>query len=100
MNLASSRNSMNWNAFPMDTIDTMSSALTEAHVCGGFSRVGRSRRISFGNSFSQLLARGKVWAGKRASRRTLKDLTDAQLLDIGITRREATREISKSFFWD
>jgi uncharacterized protein YjiS (DUF1127 family) len=37
---------------------------------------------------------------KREGRRALRELTDVQLHDIGITRAEARREISKSFFWD
>ena len=84
----------------MDTIDTISSALTESHDCSGSRQIGRSHRKSFGNLLSQILVQVRAWAGKRASRRTLRDLTDVQLLDVGITRREATREISKSFFWD
>jgi uncharacterized protein YjiS (DUF1127 family) len=83
----------------MDTFDTISSALAESHVCNGSRQISRARR-RFGNLLSQILVRVRVWAGKRASRRTLRDLTDAQLLDIGITRREATREVTKSFFWD
>ncbi|MCF3639736.1 DUF1127 domain-containing protein [Rhizobium sp. TRM95111] len=34
------------------------------------------------------------------SRRVLADLTDEQLRDVGLTRAEAEREASKSFFWD
>lgn len=37
---------------------------------------------------------------KRETRRALRDLTDAQLLDIGLTRAEARKEASKSFFWN
>ena len=84
----------------MDTIDTISSALAESQLCSGSRQISRSRRKSFGNLLSQILVQVMAWAGKRASRRTLRDLTDAQLLDVGITRREATREVSKSFFWD
>lgn len=40
-----------------------------------------------------------AWIEKRRSRAVLQTLTDDQLRDIGITRRDAEREISKSFFW-
>jgi uncharacterized protein YjiS (DUF1127 family) len=46
--------------------------------------------------WQNLLCRGQ----KREGRRALRELTDVQLHDIGITRAEARREISKSFFWD
>ncbi|MGG6893454.1 DUF1127 domain-containing protein [Rhizobium sp. BR 315] len=36
---------------------------------------------------------------KRNTRRDLLDLTDDQLRDIGVTRREAHAEVSKSWFW-
>ncbi|ENN87113.1 hypothetical protein RHSP_67412 [Rhizobium freirei PRF 81] len=36
---------------------------------------------------------------KRNTRRDLHELTDDQLLDIGLTRREADAEVSKSWFW-
>jgi uncharacterized protein YjiS (DUF1127 family) len=48
----------------------------------------------------RLFERIAVWAQKRASRRTLRDLTDDELRDIGLTRREAMIEIRKSYFWD
>jgi uncharacterized protein YjiS (DUF1127 family) len=40
------------------------------------------------------------WHQKRETRRALRDLTDTELLDIGLTRKEARKEASKSFFWD
>jgi len=40
------------------------------------------------------------WLEKRESRWVLRDLTDDQLHDIGLTRREAIKEVNKSFFWD
>jgi uncharacterized protein YjiS (DUF1127 family) len=46
------------------------------------------------------LQRLTSWHQKRESRRVLRDLTDAELLDIGVTRAEANKEASKSFFWD
>ncbi|RUM05540.1 DUF1127 domain-containing protein [Rhizobium chutanense] len=36
---------------------------------------------------------------KRRSRRTLCELTDDELCDVGLTRAEAKAEISKSWFW-
>jgi uncharacterized protein YjiS (DUF1127 family) len=41
-----------------------------------------------------------LWQQKRASRRVLRDLTDDELLDIGISRAQAGKEAAKSFFWD
>ena len=41
-----------------------------------------------------------LWLQKRESRWTLRDMTDDQLRDIGLTRSEARTEVSKSFFWD
>jgi uncharacterized protein YjiS (DUF1127 family) len=40
------------------------------------------------------------WHRKRESRKALLHLTDAELLDIGVTRSEARIESGKSFFWD
>jgi len=40
------------------------------------------------------------WLEKRESRWVLRDLTDDQLRDIGLTRLEAATEAKKSFFWD
>ncbi|KQV27732.1 hypothetical protein ASC97_04985 [Rhizobium sp. Root1203] len=40
------------------------------------------------------------WHQKRETRRALRNLTDTELLDIGLTRKEARKEASKSFFWD
>ncbi|WP_414714086.1 DUF1127 domain-containing protein [Shinella sp.] len=37
---------------------------------------------------------------KRRTRLALLNLTDDELLDIGITRTEAHREVGKSFYWD
>ncbi|MQB43050.1 DUF1127 domain-containing protein [Rhizobium sp. ICMP 5592] len=36
---------------------------------------------------------------KRRTRRDLSELTDTQLLDIGVTRSEAKAEVNKSWFW-
>ncbi|NLR96094.1 DUF1127 domain-containing protein [Rhizobium sp. P38BS-XIX] len=56
-----------------------------------------------GASGSGLLKRS--WAAfqsyleKRRTRRDLRELTDSELVDIGVTRAEARIEISKSWFW-
>lgn len=42
----------------------------------------------------------RAWCVKRRTRRSLLELTDEQLRDIGISRSEAQREIRKSFYWD
>ncbi|MBA5803445.1 DUF1127 domain-containing protein [Rhizobium changzhiense] len=36
---------------------------------------------------------------KRRSRRTLLELTDDELCDVGLTREQARAETSKSWFW-
>ncbi|EJT07165.1 DUF1127 domain-containing protein [Rhizobium sp. CCGE 510] len=36
---------------------------------------------------------------KRRSRRTLSELTDNELCDIGLTRAQAKAETAKSWFW-
>ncbi|GGD83100.1 uncharacterized protein YjiS (DUF1127 family) [Rhizobium sp. BK212] len=36
---------------------------------------------------------------KRRSRRTLSELTDDELRDVGLTRAQASAEASKSWFW-
>lgn len=48
----------------------------------------------------RLLATVSSWLEKRNGRFVLRELTDDQLQDIGLTRSEADREVSKSFFWD
>jgi uncharacterized protein YjiS (DUF1127 family) len=55
-----------------------------------------SLKASLGWVCQQIFA----WLEKRETRRTLQDLTEDQLRDIGLTRREAKMEVSKSFFWD
>ena len=42
----------------------------------------------------------RAWRMKRRTRRSLLDLTEEQLRDIGISRSEARREVGKSFYWD
>nr|WP_246780897.1 DUF1127 domain-containing protein [Rhizobium sp. BK602] len=48
----------------------------------------------------RLLSSLALWRQKRETRWTLRDLTDDQLRDIGLTRSEAMIEVGKSFFWD
>ncbi|WFU10698.1 DUF1127 domain-containing protein [Rhizobium sp. CB3090] len=80
----------------MDTIDTTELSKT-AIVSGGeapraFMPISRLARRLF-DAFA-------VWLQKRESRWTLRHLTDDELRDIGLTRREAMAEAGKSFFWD
>jgi uncharacterized protein YjiS (DUF1127 family) len=46
-----------------------------------------------------LLAIGRWWE-KRNSRLVLRELTDGELRDIGLTRREACAEWRKSTYWN
>jgi len=52
------------------------------------------------NMFARLWRAYRIWCLKRRTRRDLLDMTEEQLCDIGISRREARQEISKSFYWD
>ncbi|GES45394.1 hypothetical protein RsS62_46460 [Rhizobium dioscoreae] len=45
------------------------------------------------------LAKFLVYLEKRETRWDLRDLTDDQLRDIGMTRAEARAEVNKSWFW-
>lgn len=47
----------------------------------------------------RLLAAVEHRLEKRRSRRTLIDLTDDELRDVGLTRGQARTEVSKSWFW-
>ena len=48
-----------------------------------------------GGRLSALLA---VWAMRRRTRRTLSELDDRQLADVGLTRRQALLETAKPFW--
>ncbi|MBB4441347.1 uncharacterized protein YjiS (DUF1127 family) [Rhizobium esperanzae] len=47
----------------------------------------------------RLLMRIEHHVEKRRSRRTLLELTDDELCDVGLTRAQASAETSKSWFW-
>ncbi|CAN7292422.1 DUF1127 domain-containing protein [Rhizobium leguminosarum] len=47
----------------------------------------------------RLLAAIEHHLEKRRSRRTLLELTDDELSDVGLTRAQAKAETSKSWFW-
>ncbi|MFT4184067.1 MAG: DUF1127 domain-containing protein [Rhizobium sp.] len=81
----------------MSTIDSIRPtrgivAAPAAHSAGPIWSTSRAMR--------GLLSSFALWLQKRETRSTLRDLTDDQLRDIGLTRREARTEVSKSFFWD
>ena len=42
----------------------------------------------------------RAWFINRRTRRSLLELTEDQLRDIGISRSDAQREVAKSFYWD
>ncbi|MDK4702298.1 DUF1127 domain-containing protein [Rhizobium sp. CNPSo 4062] len=46
-----------------------------------------------------MLARFLAYLEKRETRWSLRELTDDQLRDIGMTRTEACTEVNKSWFW-
>jgi uncharacterized protein YjiS (DUF1127 family) len=57
-------------------------------------------RFSPGTVMAGILAWIVARSEKRRSRSTLRDLTDDQLCDVGLTRSDVRREAAKSFFWD
>jgi uncharacterized protein YjiS (DUF1127 family) len=46
----------------------------------------------------RLYAWFSVWRMKRAGRLALRELSDEQLVDIGVTRQQALTEVAKSYF--
>lgn len=59
----------------------------------------RSRR-SLGAMLYRAWLAYRAWSIKRRTRHALVDMTEDQLCDIGISRSDARREVSKSFYWD
>ena len=64
----------------------MSGTLRRRRVVPGLDGLGGSNNLR--DCFSRLFGNARQWACKRASRRTLRNLTDVQLHDIGITQFE------------
>ncbi|MBB4245153.1 MULTISPECIES: DUF1127 domain-containing protein [Rhizobium] len=58
---------------------------------------GRGRRKP--GLWRKALKRFLTYLEKRETRWSLRELTDDQLLDIGMTRAEARTEVNKSWFW-
>ncbi len=81
----------------MDTIDTIHSGaeLRSIRSSRMAAQAGRARRLLM-RSVDGIA----TWARKRKSRRVLRGLTDSELRDIGLTRKEAMNEVGKSRFWD
>ena len=52
------------------------------------------------NGGVRLLTEIRNWYSKRNTRAVLRELTDNELRDIGLTRAEARKAVSKSWFWD
>ncbi len=75
----------------MDTIDTI-------EVCDKSGERRSAQRLVLPSW--RLPERLALWLRARETRRTLRDLTDDELRDIGLTRREAMIEVRRSFFWD
>jgi uncharacterized protein YjiS (DUF1127 family) len=81
----------------MDTIDTI--RLTKGAAPGKIPLDAFKPAQPLSRLVHHLWASLALWMQKRESRWTLRDLTDDQLCDIGLTRSEARIEVSKSFFW-
>lgn len=79
----------------MSTIDTIRSSGSSI-VVGARMATRQSLRALLRGLIQALV----LWSQKRRSRAILRTLTDDELRDIGVTRREAEREAGKSFFWD
>ncbi|WP_416066319.1 DUF1127 domain-containing protein [Rhizobium sp. ZK1] len=58
------------------------------------------RQAPAATRLGRLWAAFLLWQQKRASRRSLRELTADQLKDIGLSQSDAAREVGKSFFWD
>ncbi|GAA3094805.1 hypothetical protein GCM10010520_45790 [Rhizobium viscosum] len=58
------------------------------------------RRAPATGQLGLLWAAFLLWQQKREGRLALRGLTADQLKDIGLSRSDAAREVSKSFFWD
>ena len=57
------------------------------------------RRAEHGTvQWGRLSALPAVWAMRRRTRRTLSELDDRQLADVGLTRRQALLESAKPFW--
>lgn len=61
--------------------------------------IARSKLRGNVRSGKRLLAAIEHYLEKRRSRRTLSELTDDELRDVGLTRAQARTETSKSWFW-
>ncbi|MGO7549014.1 DUF1127 domain-containing protein [Rhizobium leguminosarum] len=59
----------------------------------------RSRLRGMARWSRRLLTTVEHHLEKRRSRRTLSELTDDELCDVGLTRTQAKAETSKSWFW-
>ncbi|NLR96228.1 DUF1127 domain-containing protein [Rhizobium sp. P38BS-XIX] len=81
----------------MSTIDTICS--TEA---GQAPALGRDNTAAQPKPrlTMRLWASFLSWRQTREGRYVLRELTNEQLRDIGLTRRQAMKEVNKSFFWD
>lgn|SRR5215217_6214831 len=49
-------------------------------------------------AIGRLFTRFSLWRMKRAGRLALRELSDEQLADIGITHEQARHEVAKSYF--
>jgi uncharacterized protein YjiS (DUF1127 family) len=81
----------------MSTIDTICSAEAQTACLASAKVRAAAPKLS---PMRRLWAVYLHWLEKRESRWVLRGLTDDQLNDIGLTRREAAAEANKSFFWD
>ncbi|NLS15817.1 DUF1127 domain-containing protein [Rhizobium sp. P40RR-XXII] len=80
----------------MSTIDAIcSTAARDASSAGLKVRAAQPKP----HAMRRLWAIYLHWLEKRESRWVLRDLTEDQLRDIGLTRHEAATEAKKSFFW-
>ncbi|NKJ05783.1 MULTISPECIES: DUF1127 domain-containing protein [Rhizobium] len=81
----------------MSTIDTIRPAQAkDAFAAGRDTRAAQPKSRAAHRLWTSFL----LWMQKRESRCVLRELTDDQLRDVGLTRSEARTEVSKSFFWD
>jgi len=78
----------------MGTIDAISHSRNEVAM------PSRAKPVSLPVILGMIIAQMSHRSEKRRSRSILRDLTDGQLHDIGLTRSDVRRELAKSFFWN
>lgn len=84
----------------MSVVPHMKSQIVSIVSIDGPHEIALPRRAPATTRLGHLWAIFLLWQQKREGRLALRGLTADQLKDIGLSRSDAAREVSKSFFWD